>query len=71
LNLSLCALSVGPLSHQRLGLPLAVAGPTLWRLLEKQPADGLRQTMKAQVQAVLRDPSTPRLAFPLGVGVEF
>jgi predicted transposase YbfD/YdcC len=58
---------VGARTRKRLGLPQAVAGSTLWRLLEKQPADGLRQTARAQVQQVLKDPNTPRLPFPLGV----
>ncbi len=58
---------VGARTRKRLGLPQAVAGSTLWRLLKKQVPEGLRQTVKAQVQAVLKEPSTPRLAFPLGV----
>jgi predicted transposase YbfD/YdcC len=61
------ARDVGARTRKRLGLPQAVVGSTLWRLLEKQPPDGLRQTVRAQVQQVLKDPRTPRLAFPMGV----
>jgi hypothetical protein len=61
------ARDVGARTRKRLGLPLAVAGSTLWRLLEKQSPDGLRQTVRAQVQQVLKDPRTPRLPFPMGV----
>jgi predicted transposase YbfD/YdcC len=58
---------VGARIRKLLGLPQSVAGSTLWRLLEKQQPDGLRETLRAQVHQVLKDPSTPRLAFPLGV----
>jgi hypothetical protein len=58
---------VGARTRKRLGLPQAVAGSTLWRLLEKQLAEGLSPTMKAQVQGVLADPRTARLPFPMGV----
>lgn len=61
------ARDVGARTRKRLMLPQAVVGSTLWRLLEKQEPEGLRQTVKAQVQAVLKAPGTPRLAFPLGV----
>jgi hypothetical protein len=58
---------VGARTRKRLGLPQAVVGSTLWRLMEKQQPEGLRQTLRAQAQPILKDPSTPRLAFPLGV----
>ncbi len=58
---------VGARTRKRLGLPQAVVGSTLWRLLEKQPPEGLSQTMRAQVQGVLKDARTPRLPFPMGV----
>jgi predicted transposase YbfD/YdcC len=58
---------VGARTRKRLGLPRAVAGSTLWRLLEKQLAEGLSPTMRAQVQGVLEDPRTARLPFPMGV----
>jgi predicted transposase YbfD/YdcC len=61
------ARDVGARTRKRLALPQAVAGSTLWRLLEKQPLDGLCQTGRAQVQQVLKDPNTPRLPFPMGV----
>ena len=54
-------------ARKRLGLPQSVAGSPLWRLLEKQQPDGLRETLRAQTVQVLEDPNTPRLAFPLGV----
>jgi predicted transposase YbfD/YdcC len=54
-------------TRKRLGLPHSVVGSTLWRLLEKQQPDGLRETLRAQAQSVLEDPKTPRLPFPLGV----
>ncbi|WP_224249981.1 hypothetical protein [Hyalangium gracile] len=38
---------VGARTRKRLGLSQAVVGSTLWRLLEKQPPDGLRQTVRA------------------------
>jgi predicted transposase YbfD/YdcC len=58
---------VGARTRKRLELPRSVVGSTLWRLLEKQQPDGLRETLRAQAQSVLEDPNTPRLAFPLGV----
>ncbi|MFL5347446.1 MAG: ISAs1 family transposase [Hyalangium sp.] len=58
---------VGARTRKRLGLPQSVVGSTLWRLLEKQPPDGLRETLRAQALAVVEDPNTPRLPFPLGV----
>jgi predicted transposase YbfD/YdcC len=58
---------VGARTRKRLELPRSVVGSTLWRLLEKQQPDGLRETLRAQAQSVLEDPNTPRLGFPLGV----
>ncbi len=48
-------------------LPHSVNGSTLWRLLEQQSPEGLRETLRAQAVQVLEDANTPRLAFPLGV----
>ena len=61
------AQDVGARTRKRLELPLAVAGSTLWRLLTQQLPHGLSQTMKAQVERELKDPSTPRLPLPMGV----
>lgn len=61
------ARDVGARTRKHLKLPQAVAGSTLWRLLEKQTPDGLAQTVRAQVQRVLKDPRTPRLPLPMGV----
>ena len=58
---------VGARTRKRLELPQSVAGSTLWRLLQKQPPEGLRETLRAQALGVLEDPNAPRLAFPLGV----
>jgi hypothetical protein len=51
-------------TRKRLGLPQSVVGSTLWRLLEKQQPDGLRETLRAQVHPVLEDPNTPAFGFP-------
>jgi predicted transposase YbfD/YdcC len=61
------AQDVGARTRKRLGLPLAVAGSTLWRLLTKQLPQGLSQTLKAQVERELKNPRVPRLPFPMGV----
>jgi len=58
---------VGARTRKRLELPRCVKGSTLWRLLQKQQPDGLRETLKAQAAEVLEEASTPRLPFPLGV----
>lgn len=58
---------VGARTRKRLELPRSVVGSTLWRLLEKQLPDGLRETLRAQARRVLEDASTAHLAFPLGV----
>jgi predicted transposase YbfD/YdcC len=58
---------VGARTRKRLGLPRSVVGSTLWRLLERQSPEGLRETLRAQASGVLEDPNTPRLPFPLGV----
>lgn len=44
---------VGARTRKRLELPRSVKGSTLWRLLEKQQPDGLRETLKAQAAGVL------------------
>lgn len=61
------AQDVGARTRKRLGLPLAVAGSTVWRMLSKQQTQGLSQTLTAQVERELKDSRTPRLPFPLGV----
>ena len=58
---------VGARTRKRLELPRSVKGSTLWRLLQKQQPDGLRETLRAQAAGVLEDANTARMAFPLGV----
>ena len=58
---------VGMRTRKALSLPLSVAGTTLWRLLERQRVDGLRETVQAQVLRLIKDRRTAKVALPLGV----
>lgn len=58
---------VGARTRKRLGLPQAVAGTTLWRLLGRQGTTGLRETVCAQAHRLLEDPRSARVDLPMGV----
>jgi len=58
---------LGARVRKRLGVPRKVSDSTLWRLLASQSAQGLRQTVAAQVQRLLRQPGLEKVALPLGV----
>jgi predicted transposase YbfD/YdcC len=58
---------LGARVRQRLGVPKKVSDTTLWRLLAKQSTMGLRQTVTAQVQRLLKHPGLQKVALPLGV----
>jgi predicted transposase YbfD/YdcC len=58
---------LGARVRKRLGVAKKVSDTTLWRLLARQSAQGLRQTVAAQVQRLLRQPGLEKVALPLGV----
>ena len=61
------ATDLGARVRKRLAVPKKVSDTTLWRLLGRQAAQGLRQTVAAQVHQLLRQPSLEKVALPLGV----
>jgi predicted transposase YbfD/YdcC len=58
---------LGARVRKRLGVPRKVSDTTLWRLLARQSAQGLRQTVAAQVKRLLKQPGLEKVALPLGV----
>jgi predicted transposase YbfD/YdcC len=58
---------VGPRVRRKLGLPQRVSDSTLWRLLAAQVPEGLRQTVQATAQALLKWGGLARVALPGGV----
>jgi predicted transposase YbfD/YdcC len=58
---------LGARVRKRLGVPKKVSDTTLWRLLAQQTAQGLRQTVGAQVRRLLKQPGLQKVALPLGV----
>ncbi len=58
---------LGARVRKRLGVPRKVSDSTLWRLLARQSAQGLRQTVAAQVKRLLKQPGLEKVALPLGV----
>ena len=61
------AVDLGARVRKQLGLVAAVSDSTLWRLLATQTAQGLRQTVAAQVHRLLKQPGLEAVALPLGV----
>ena len=61
------AMDLGTRVRERLGIPAKVSDTTLWRLLARQRAEGLRQTVTAQVRRLLKQPGLQKVALPLGV----
>ncbi len=57
---------VGHRIRKALKLPRSIDGSTLWRLLAKQSAVGLRETLQAQARQLISDRTAPRV-FRLGV----
>ncbi len=58
---------LGERVRKSMGLPASASDSTLWRLLACQSTEGLRQTLATQVRRLLAQPSTQRVALPLGV----
>lgn len=61
------AQDLGARVRKHLKLPSQVSDTTLWRLLAAQTAQGLRQTVAAQVRRLLKQPGLEKVALPLGV----
>jgi predicted transposase YbfD/YdcC len=61
------AKDLGARVRKRLAIPAQVSDTTLWRLLSRQTAAGLRQTVAAQARRLLQQPGLQKVALPVGV----